>query len=52
MIEFQIIVQVKRVDSDTGWKETAVPKQCPAIFETLEEAETYCDNLMAGIENV
>ncbi|KKN77845.1 hypothetical protein LCGC14_0355820 [marine sediment metagenome] len=48
MIEFHVIVQVKRIDGDTGWKETAIPKHCPAVFETLEEAEIYCDNLMVG----
>lgn len=49
MIKYQVMVQVERIDGKTGWQETAIPKQCPAVFETLEEAETYCDDLMSGV---
>ncbi len=49
MIEFQVIVQVERVDGKTGWQETAVPKHCPVVFDTLKEAETYCDDLVEDL---
>jgi hypothetical protein len=47
-MEYQVIVQVEEVGDDGEHIKTAVPKHCPAVFGTLEEAVTYCDDLMVG----
>lgn len=45
-MEYQVIVQVEEIGENGDHIKTVVPKHCPAVFNTLEEAETYCDDLM------
>lgn len=51
---YRVFCQIRRIviDSDTGesiWTEQKdYPEFCPAEFDLLAEAETYCDDLMVG----
>lgn len=47
-MEYQVIVQVEKLDDNGDWNKTVVPKHCPAVFDTSEEAQTYCDDLIVG----
>lgn len=47
-MRYMIVVQVDEVSDDGDGNKTVIPRHCPAVFDTLEEAETYCDDLMIG----
>ena len=47
-MEYQIIVRVEEIGANGERTKTVVPEHCPAVLDTLAEAETYCDDLMAG----
>ena len=47
-MEYQIIVRVEEIDGNGKHAKTVVPEHCPAVLNTLDEAVTYCDDLMVG----
>ena len=48
MSTYKVVVHVEKLDDEGNYRETIVPEHSPAVFDTIEEAETYCDDLMVG----
>ena len=48
MKTYKVWIHIEECDEDNDYYEDVTEPFCPAEFDTLAKAETYCDDLMIG----